>query len=330
MSDFLISKEDLIKKGSSGSGDPRIFAKKIFVGALAAGAAYMFGVFVLPILVTIAWNLTSLIIAGTITAILLMIVTNKKFWMRVGYFVDLLMKIMLFWLIEFDEFILQEKQIESAEKDLEKMDVEREKIEGKYVELNSKVLEKKENYLIAEKSLQIATKEGDKEAAEDCVAEMSRSDNFVKTMEPMVNDMQLIINFAKDMKKIIARKIKNAKDDLAANKDLFYSAQAGANALGSAKKAFMGNTDLNSDAEVAKQKVKEKIALSIGQMRTSIDVLTTASKEVNLRDAAKLALAKERILQINNISNDGSQVIQLPLQNFNKETTKVSKYRDFI
>ena len=320
--ELAISKSDLIELGSKNPFDLRKAGTIITSILLLGGIGYFILTYVLPWLNTVIWNAISLGIGIVILVIVIGILTNKTFWRRLSYLNDALAKLALGWVIEFDEFILQEKQIEQAELDMQKMFEDNKKIKGKYAELNTKVVKNKDAMQLATEKVAIAQRNNDMEAAEDSQNEWIRCSNYVDTIEPIVKDLNALTSFIDEAYKIAKRKIQNAKLDLEANKDLFYSANLGAGALSSAQKAFTGDINLNNDAEVAKAKVKEKIALSIGEMRSSIDVVRQLSKADNLENAAKISLAKKKVEQMN-LQSDTVQVYDK--QSF-KDLTGPTKY----
>lgn len=319
----VVSKKDLIALGSKNPFDLRKAGTLITAALLLGGIAYLVLTYVLPWLKTVVWNAVSLGIGIIALTIVIGVLTNKKFWRRLGYLNDALAKIALGWVIEFDEFILQEKQIEQAENDRQRMFDDNKKIKGKYAELNAKVVKNKKAMMLAQEKVNIARSRNDMEGVEDSQNEWSRAQTYVETIEPITNDLNALTTFIDDAYKIAGRKIQNAKLDLDANKDLFYSANLGAGALSSARKAFVGDMELNNDAEVAKAKVKEKIALSIGEMRSSIDIIQQFSKAENLENAAKIALAKKKMEQMNRQSENAIQTYDE--QNF-KGLTDSNKY----
>jgi len=305
--EIAVSKKDLIALGSKNPFDLRKAGTLITAVMLLGGLGYFFLTYVLPWLKTVVWNAVSLGIGIIALIIVIGVLTNKKFWRRLGYLNDALAKIALGWVIEFDEFILQEKQIEQAEKDRERMFEDNRKIKGKYAELFEKVTKNKKAMMLAQEKVNIAKSRNDMEGVEDSQNEWSRAQTYVETIEPITNDLHALTAFIDEAYKMAGRKIQNAKLDLDANKDLFYSANLGAGALSSARKAFVGDMELNNDAEVAKAKVKEKIALSIGEMRSSIDIIQQLSKAENLENAAKIALAKKKMEQMNLQSENAVQ-----------------------
>jgi len=319
----VVSKKDLIALGSKNPFDLRKAGTLITAALLLGGMAYLVLAYVLPWLKTVVWNAVSLGIGIIALTVVIGVLTNKKFWRRLGYLNDALAKIALGWVIEFDEFILQEKQIEQAENDRQRMFDDNKKIKGKYAELNAKVVKNKKAMMLAQEKVNIARSRNDMEGVEDSQNEWSRAQTYVETIEPITSDLNALTTFIDDAYKIAGRKIQNAKLDLDANKDLFYSANLGAGALSSARKAFVGDMELNNDAEVAKAKVKEKIALSIGEMRSSIDIIQQFSKAENLENAAKIALAKKKMEQMNRQSENAIQTYDE--QNF-KGLTDSNKY----
>ena len=330
----LSSNMDLIKKGQSSGFDLRKVAKGgVGIGLLCVlGYGFMKA---LPFLVTAAKNMIYLSLEGIVLFLLFILITNKSFWKRIGYFIDALSKFMLGWLIEFDEFILQEKQIEEFENDSEKADEQRTKVNGKYVELEGKESDNVKQRDIAQQKIRIATQQGDSDAAEDATAEMMACQDYIDTVSPIINDMKIILDFSADMQKKLARNIKNAKMQLQKNKDAYYSAIAGAKALTSLKRAFLGDSDLNRDADMAMERVKQKTALSIGQMRSSMEILSQISKEQNLNDKAKFALARQQMEALSQNTTSDSDIaapsIPITLSNFSDIKMPVkSSYDDLI
>ena len=66
--------------------EPKNIATAIVVLSLLAGMTYGFLTYVLPWLVKVTWSLVNLVIGGVVCGLLLMIVTNRKFWRAMKYF----------------------------------------------------------------------------------------------------------------------------------------------------------------------------------------------------------------------------------------------------
>jgi hypothetical protein len=111
--------------------------------------------------------------------------------------------------------------------------------------------------------------------------------------------MQFMREFISEGYQILKRRIAGAKQDLAINKDIFESANAGASALERMKRAMVGDIELNSDAEKAQLAVMQNIALTIGQMKTSMEIISDVTRQANLEDGGQLALARKQLEALN-------------------------------
>ncbi len=159
--ELAVSKSDLIELGSKNPFDLRKTGTKVTAILILAAIAYLFLQYVLPWLKTVVWNAVSLGIGIIVLVAVFGLLTNKAFWRRLSYFNDAIAKLALGWVIEFDEFILQEKQIQQAEKDREKMFEDNKKIKGKYAELQAKVTKNKEMMQLANEKVNIAKQAND-------------------------------------------------------------------------------------------------------------------------------------------------------------------------
>ncbi len=68
--------------------------------------------------------------------------------------------------------------------------------------------------------------------------------------------------------------------------------------LGKAMKAFTGNTDLNSDADKAIQKIRQDVANKIGGIKSAIQITSQAMNAQDLKDAAKVSIAAQTATQL--------------------------------
>lgn len=323
MAELSLTKADFIKAGSDLSGIDHRGKAKTFVVLLFLGIA---GYFALPYLVTMAWDVTQIGIAAVACIALWIII--QVFYKNIDIFISAITKFLLGWYVEFDEFGLQEMQIKQAAKDAEQMLVEKAKIEGQYNKLNEELNHKKDAINL---NIEAAKMARTPEEAEDCQAEIVRANNYVEMIGPMVQDLDTMNHFLADTYKIIGRKIKNAMADLQANKELFYAVSAGAAAVLAGKKAMFGDARLNENAAFAKEEVKKRIALSIGQMRTTMGVLTEATSKQNLQDAAAIKVAMNKIRAINDTAGDGPLTIPVPVSNtFTGVPVTASKYNAFF
>jgi hypothetical protein len=68
--------------------------------------------------------------------------------------------------------------------------------------------------------------------------------------------------------------------------------------MGKAMKAFTGNTDLNSDADQAIQKIRQDVANKIGGIKSAIQITSQAMVAQDLKDAAKVSIAAQTAHQL--------------------------------
>lgn len=68
--------------------------------------------------------------------------------------------------------------------------------------------------------------------------------------------------------------------------------------MGRAMKAFTGNTELNSDADVAINKIRQDVANKIGGIKSAIQITSQAMNAQDLKDAAKVSIAAQTATQL--------------------------------
>ena len=314
------SAQDLIKKGMSGTPTDQKIGK-IIMGTAVVGAILAILYFLLPYLTPIFQNIESIASALLRTLIYVLIggvliIFARKQVRNVGYFADYLSRLVFNGIITYDPFLIQEKQIMQAKKDVEKMMTEKATIDGKYVELETK-LKKYDNDF---KAAGLAAKDlKSKGAAEtnpkqlqiinemyaDCLGKQQSCKNYIDSISPIANDMNYMREFIQDGYRILTRRIGRAADDLAINKDIFESASTGAMALERMKRAMVGDIELNSDAEKAQMAVMQRTALLVGQMRVSMDIISSVTQDANIEEGGRLALARQQLEQLNLADGEG-------------------------
>jgi hypothetical protein len=272
---------------------------------------YGFTTYILPTLISLTWGLIELAVGGFILFSIFMLFSNPRFWRTLKYLNEALTKIMLFWLIEFDEFIIQEEQIKQAENDVEDFVKAKEKIEGVRSKLQTTIIDKDRLYLECIGMSQAAENAGDNDASEQYALDAVAHKTYIDSVSPLVNDMDVIIGFSDKMEKVMARKIKDLKRELNLAKDTYFAISAGASALSSAKKAIFGDKNINNDSELAKQRLINKTAQLTGELRNSMKILKEVQTEESYRDKSKMLNAKKQIMEITSTVEDTSfEVIQ--------------------
>jgi hypothetical protein len=292
--------------------EPKNIATTVIGLSLFGGLAYGFLTFVLPWLVTVTWNLVNLIIGGAILGFLLMIVTNKKFWRALKYFSEFIANYTIGIAIELNPFNILEAKIDQGYKDRNTLYHQGAKLKGKQSELMDKLSEKeKELKLNAQKVKILQSENGNKGQMNLYANNVLRCREYIDNVTPIVGDLNKLTKFADMAYEESGIMLEDAKLDLEAKKDLYYSVTTGLSAVSSAMKAFKGDDDLNRDAEKALAILKEKIGEKIGHIKSAIDVTSRFMDDQVLEDKAKSAQAIELInaFDLNKDFNYGKEAL---------------------
>jgi hypothetical protein len=314
--------------------EPKNLATTVIGLSLFTGLTYAFLTFVLPWLVTVTWNLVNLVIGGTILGFLLMIVTNKKFWRALKYFSEFIANYTIGIAIELNPFNILEAKIEQGYKDRKTLFQQSAKLKGKQSELVDKLTEKeKELKLNAQKVNILRSENGNPRQMDLYANNVLRCKEYIDNVTPIVGDLNKLTKFADMAYEESGIMLEDAKLDLEAKKDLYYSVTTGLSAVSSAMKAFKGDDELNQDAEKALAILKEKIGEKIGHIKSAIDVTSRFMDDKVLEDKAKSAQAIELInhFDVNKDFNYGKEALET-----NKDTGKLKgvsisdKYRGLL
>jgi hypothetical protein len=284
--------------------EPKNVATTVIGVSLVAGLAYGFLTYVLPWLVTVTWNLVNLVIGGVILGFLLMIVSNKKFWRALKYLSEFIANYTIGIAIELNPFSILQAKIEQGYKDRNTLYQQAAKLKGKQSELVDKLSDKeKELQLNVQKVKILQVEQGKGSRQVDLYANnVLRCQEYIDNVTPIVGDLNKLIKFTDAAYEESGIMLEDAKLDLEAKKDLYYSVTTGLSAVTSAMKAFKGDDDLNQDAEKALAILKVQIGEKIGHIKSAIDVTSRFMDDKVLEDKAKSAQAIELINQFN--SND--------------------------
>jgi hypothetical protein len=285
--------------------EPKNLATAIIGISLFAGLAYGFFTYVLPWLITVTWNLVNLVIGGVILGFLLMIVTNKKFWRALKYFSAFIANYTIGIAIELNPFNILQAKIEQGYKDRNTLYQQAAKLKGKQYELVDKLTDKeKELQLNIQKVKILQAEQGKNSRQADLYANnVLRCREYIDNVTPIVGDLNKLIKFADAAYEESGIMLEDAKLDLEAKKDLYYSVTTGLSAVTSAMKAFKGDDELNQDAEKALAILKVQIGEKIGHIKSAIDVTSRFMDDKVLEDKARSAQAIELINQFN-MNND--------------------------
>lgn len=265
-----------------------------FLGALT----FLFLTFVLPWLITVTWNLVNLVIGGVVLGFLLMIITNKKFWRALKYFSEFIANYTIGLAIELNPFNILQLKIEQGYEDRNTLYQQSAKLKGKQSELMDKLQSKeKELQLNIQKVKILQQEKGNTRQADLYANNVLRCREYIDNVTPIVGDLNKLIQFSEAAYEESGIMLEDAKLDLEAKKDLYYSVTTGLSAVTSAMKAFKGDDELNQDAEKALAILKEQIGEKIGHIKSAIDVTSRFMDDKVLEDKAKSAQAIELINQ---------------------------------
>jgi hypothetical protein len=281
--------------------EPKNIATTIIGVSLLAGLTYGFVTYVLPWLINVTWSLVNLIIGGVILGFMLMIVTNKKFWRALKYFSEFIANYTIGIAIELNPFNILQAKIEQGYKDRNTLYQQAAKLKGKQSELVDKLTDKeKELQLNIQKVKILQSEQGGNSRQIDLYANnVLRCREYIDNVTPIVGDLNKLIKFTDAAYEESGIMLEDAKLDLEAKKDLYYSVTTGLSAVTSAMKAFKGDDELNQDAEKALAILKVQIGEKIGHIKSAIDVTSRFMDDKVLEDKAKSAQAIELINQFN-------------------------------
>ena len=278
--------------------EPKNIATAVIVLALTAGLAYGFLTYVLPWLVKVTWNMVNLVIGGVVCGFLLMTVTNRKFWRALKYFSEFIANYSIGLAIELNPFAILQAKIDQGYKDRETLYKQSGRLKGKQSELMDKLGEKeKELQLNIQKVKILQSEQGSGRQVNLYTNNVMRCREYIDNVTPIVGDLNKLIQFADAAYEESGIMLEDAKLDLEAKKDLYYSVTTGLSAVTSAMKAFKGDDELNKDAERALAILKVNIGEKIGHIKSAINVTSRFMDDQVLEDKAKSAQAIELINQ---------------------------------
>jgi hypothetical protein len=276
--------------------EPKNVATTIVALCLFAGLAYGFVTYVLPWLITVTWSLINLIIGGAILGFILMIIANKKFWRALKYFSEFIANYTIGVAIELNPFNILQAKIEQGYGDRSTLYKQAAKLKGKQSELMDKLKEKEKELQLNAQKVKILQQENSNPRQVDLYANnVLRCREYIDNVTPIVGDLNKLIQFADTAYEESGIMLEDAKLDLEAKKDLYYSVTTGLSAVTSAMKAFKGDDELNQDAEKALSILKQQIGEKIGHIKSAIDVTQRFMDDKVLEDKAKSAQTIELI-----------------------------------
>jgi|GEM_PF-396772 len=289
---------------------PKWDAKKtwgtIMTVAIMGGLLVLFYMFVLPFLLSIVWGTIQLVVGIAVAIVLLMILTNAKFWRGMRYFSEAIAQGTLGWAIEMNPWNILNLQVEEAEKDRDQLRVHGEKLKAQDASLQLQLEENEKNLKQAQAEVKICQTRLQKTpddfdtqlALETSATNFNNAKDFIDGVKPVSNDVKNLVIFADKAYRKSGVALSNSKNTIKIQKAKYDAVTTASATMGKAMKAFTGNTDLNSDADLAIQKIRQDVANKIGGIKSAIQITSQAMNAQDLKDAAKVSIAAQTATQL--------------------------------
>ena len=303
-------------KTPGGSWDAKRVAG-LFVGVgIFLGIAALFTKYVLPMLLTMTWGLIQLVIGGVILAFLAYIFLNPKTWRGIRYLTEAISQWLLGWAIEMNPFNILQLKIESARKDREQLKEHGALLKGQADNLQDQVDTNGEEMRLAAASVKILENRGqstwnddDIELHEIKVNEFQNAKSFIDGVQPILNDLKKLVAFADKAYRKSGIALTTAENTLTKQRALYAAVTTGSATMSKAMRAFAGDANLNSDADLALKYLKDDISNKIGLIQSSIQITSTLMNKRDLEDAAKVSLSAELASKFDDNAFEYAEVI---------------------
>lgn len=276
--------------------EPKNVATTLVGLSLAGALGYLFVTYVLPWLLTVTWNLLQLVLAGAALGFLLLLVTNGKFWRALKYFAEFLANYTIGLAIELNPFAILQARIDQGYADRNTLYKQTARLKGKHSELEEKLRDKDAEMQLNIRKVKVLQSESAPARQLDRYANnVLRCREYIDNVMPIVGDLRKLISFADAAYEESGIMLEDAKLDLEAKKDLYYSVTTGLSAVSSALRAFKGDNGLNRDADRALALLKTQINEKIGHIQSAIDLTSRFMDDRVLEDKAKAAQVLELV-----------------------------------
>ena len=282
-------------------GDARKTWGNIITILILCGLALLFYIYILPFLLSVVWGTVQLIVGIAVAIVLLMILTNKKFWRGIRYFSEALAQGLLGWAIEMNPWNILNLQVEQAEKDRDQLRIHGEKLKAQESSLQLQLEDSEKNLRQSAEEVKICQVKLQKNpsdfdtqlALETSATNFNNAKDFIDAVKPVTNDVKNLVVFADKAYRKSGVALLNSKNTIKIQKAKYDAVTTASATMGKAMKAFTGNADLNSDADKAIQKIRQDVAAKIGGIKSAIQITSQAMNAQDLKDAAKVSLAAQ-------------------------------------
>jgi hypothetical protein len=323
---------------------PKWDAKKtwgtIMTVVILGGLLVLFYMFVLPFLLSLVWGTIQLVIGIAVAIVLLMILTNAKFWRGMRYFSEAIAQGTLGWAIEMNPWNILNLQVEEAEKDRDQLRIHGEKLKAQESSLQLQLEENERNLRQAQEEVKICQTRLQRTpddfdtqlALETSATNFNNAKDFIDGVKPIANDVKNLVVFADKAYRKSGVALLNSKNTIKIQKAKYDAVTTASATMGKAMKAFTGNTDLNSDADQAIQKIRQDVANKIGGIKSAIQITSQAMNAQDLKDAAKVSIAAQTATQldVDNTFNYSDSIQTSAARIDNDKDSGKNKYLDYL
>lgn len=284
----------LIKSGSEATGvgmDKAKLARYLMMLAVGLGLSYAVWKYIMPWFVDFVWDLTQIIIWGSISAIVVAFMLSQ--WRNIISFFDILADKAFGKQIQMAPFRMQERKVELAERNAKQVESELGKLRGAYDRVNSEFM--RQNALLeegtaGEKLPGLTDEERGMQTQKRVLAF-----TLLQTLKVQHANMQELVDAVTVGLKKMKQMIKQLKYQLSESKIVFDITMTGRDAMAHMQKAMQGDVQVNSDAERATLELMKNISLMVGQTQASMAIVTEITRSSNIEDASKLAVARKQL-----------------------------------
>lgn len=285
--------------------DNRNIAKAGTALLLTALAGYGL-LWLLPILSTIIWGTTEVLVGASILGALLYF--SGTIIKKLPIINAKLSKMLTGWIIAWDEFIIQEQAIRQAQKDREVIKEQANILYSQVATKDDELQEAREKLKEAEglvKQLQLRKVPSNDPELMLYANEVARQQDFINDIEPLRNNIDALGKMCKRVYDDTGVKIQDAIAELKLQKTKLASLTAGENAMNKALSIFQGD---NPDVLLAQELVKQKIGSKIGSIRNTLDIIKPMMNDRELKNEVKVKRVLEQLSQSTSIPAPQQQV----------------------
>lgn len=287
--------------------DAKSVSGKFIMMAILGGIGLLVWSKIVPLLVNVVWNTVNLAVGLVVGGFVIYTISSKKFWRALKYLSEGISQWTLGAVIEMNPFLILYNRVERAEKDREDLREQAEKLKAQQADLEAQVTENEQivrdsssEIKVAQRKLQQSPGDFDMQLAlETSTTNYANATDFVNSVKPLYIDITALVAYADKAYRKSGSALQNAKSTIKAQKAKYDAVTTGSNAMKKAMRAFVGDPDLNNDADLALEKLRKDISGKIGGIKQAIQITSQFMNQQDLRDAGKVQQAIDSVNTVN-------------------------------